>query len=97
MKHQLFFFLLFCIIACNENAQQNEKANIDNDSLADGIQITVTKNKDTQILITKTDTLNGKKTIEEIRPYKKTNAPDTFIVSPASPKKKSITFFSLLQ
>ena len=87
MKHQLFFIVIICTLASCENTTQNKTTNIDNATLPEGIQITVTKNKDTQILITKTDTLNGKKTIEEIRPYKKTDAPDTFIVSPASPKK----------
>ncbi|MGZ8558055.1 MAG: right-handed parallel beta-helix repeat-containing protein [Chitinophagaceae bacterium] len=93
MKHQLFFIVIICILASCENTTPNKTTNIDNATLPEGIQITVAKNKDTQILITKTDTLNSKKTIEEIRPYIKTNARDTFIVSRSSTEK--INYLSL--
>ena len=71
MKYLLFFIAPICIIACSETTSKSKTASIDTATLTEGIQITVTKNKDTQILLTKTNTLSGKKTIEEIRPYKK--------------------------
>jgi len=93
MKYLLFIIATICISACGENTSQNKTAKIDEASLTDGIQITVTENKDTHVLITKTDSLNRKKTNEEIRPYKKSFAADTLIV-PTLPAKK-VAYLSL--
>ena len=87
MKYLLYFIAATFTIACSETTRQDKIADIDIDSLSNGIQITVTENKDTHVLITKTDTLNRKKTIEETRPYKKSFAPDTLIVQPAPAKR----------
>ena len=93
MKHQLFFIVIICTIACSETTSKSKSASIDTAASTEGIQITITKNKDTQISITKTDTHNQKKTTEEIRPYNKSSSPDTLIIPKASAKK--IAYLSL--
>ncbi len=93
MKYLLLFIAAVFTIACSETTPQDKTADIDIDSLSDGIQITVTENKDTHVLITTTDTLNRRKTTEETRLYKKSFVPDTLIVQQAPAKK--IAYLSL--
>lgn len=95
MKYLAILFLVTCIIACGENSVPDHTGSEEDTLLMDGLQITVNENKDTHVLIVRTDTLNHKETIEEIRPYKRSSGKDTLIIPAFSNNK--VAYLSLPQ